>query len=59
MSFKKIFWWWALISVAAVVVTFLIKYLLPGHKFIPLTIPFAYVGVLILLVLYVLTAKKE
>jgi len=59
MAFKKIFIIWLVITAASGSLVYLIKILFDGHRLWPWAAPFLYIGVLILFVLYLLSAKGE
>jgi hypothetical protein len=57
MTFKKISVIWLVITALSGVIFYLLKTLVKGHPLWPKAIPVLYVGVLILFVLYLLSAK--
>lgn len=59
MTFKKVSMIWLIITAVSGALFYGVKTLFRGHPLWPWAIPYLYIGVLILLVLYVLTAKKE
>jgi hypothetical protein len=59
MTFKKIFVIWLAITAAAGVIFYLLKTMVKGHPLWPWAVPVLYVGVLVLFVLYLLSAKGE
>jgi hypothetical protein len=59
MTFKKISVVWLVITALSGVIFYLLKTLAKGHPLWPWAIPVLYVGVLILFVLYLLSAKGE
>lgn len=59
MSFKKISGIWLLITVVSAALFYVVKTAFKGHPLWPWAIPYLYIGILILFVLYVLTAKKK
>ena len=59
MAFKKIFIIWFVISIVSGALFYAVKTMFKGHPLWPWSIPYMYIGVLILFALYVLTAKKK
>lgn len=59
MAFKKIFIIWLLITALCGGLVYLVKMLFRSHPLWPWAVPYLYVGLLILFILYVLAAKKE
>jgi hypothetical protein len=59
MAFKKIFLIWLVITAVAGAKFYFIKTVFKGHPLWPWAVPVLYVGVLILFVLYLLSAKGE
>lgn len=59
MVFKKIFLIWVLITAVFGGLFYLVKTIFKTHPLWHWAFPYLYIGVLILFVLYVLTAKKE
>jgi hypothetical protein len=59
MAFKKISLFWLLITIVSGGLFYAVKTVFKGHPLWPWSIPYLYIGVLILFALYVLTAKKK
>lgn len=59
MTFKKVFLIWLMITAISGGLVYLIKILIHGHRMWPWAVPFLYIGVLILFVLYLLSVKGE
>jgi len=59
VAFKKIFLFWAIITVGFAALFYLIKTFFKAHPLWPWAIPYLYIGVLILFVLYLLAEKKK
>ena len=57
MTFKKIFIIWLVITAVGGAKFYFIKTVFRGHPLWPWAIPFLYIGVLILFVLYLLSVK--
>ena len=59
MTFKKVFAIWLAITALSGVFFYLLKTMAKGHPLWPWAVPYLYIGILILFVLYLLSAKKE
>jgi len=59
MTFKKIFLFWLAITAVAGATFYALKIMFKGHPLWPWAVPYLYIGVLILFVLYLLSAKGE
>ena len=59
MAFKKIFPIWVLITAVCGALFYGVKTFFPGHRLWPWAIPYLYIGLLILFVLYLLAEKKK
>ena len=59
MTFKKIFFIWLLITAVSGGLFYLVKTMFKAHPLWPWAIPYLYIGVLILFVLYLLGVKDE
>jgi hypothetical protein len=59
MTFKKIFVIWLVITALSGLIFYLLKTIVKAHPLWPWAVPVLYIGVLILFVLYLLSAKTE
>jgi len=59
MAFKKIFLIWLVITAVCGGLFYGMKTLFQGHPLWPWAIPYLYIGLLILFVLYLLAEKKK
>lgn len=59
MSFKKIFVIWLVITAVSGAKFYILKTMFNTHPLWPWAVPVLYIGVLILFVLYLLSAKGE
>jgi len=59
MTFKKIFVIWLIITALSGAIFYLLKTMFSTHPLWPWAVPYLYIGILILFVLYMLSAKGE
>jgi hypothetical protein len=59
MTFKKTLAIWLAITAGSGAIFYLLKTMVKGHPLWPWAVPVLYIGVLILFVLYLLSAKDE
>ena len=59
MTFKKVFAIWLAITALSGALFYLLKTMAKGHPLWPWAVPCLYIGILILFVLYLLSAQKE
>lgn len=59
MSFKKIAVLWSLITIICAAAFYFVRILFRSHPLWPWIFPYLYIGLLILLVLYLLSEKKK